>query len=267
MYHLLPHGLRRSISTPPFQVFGVGTAKSGTHSLWRVLSRYSARHEAYNGGVRRLIEERAHGASVDQELVSIFAEHQRTHRYAAYVSHLQSLASLQILEAVPHAKFILMIRDPYTWLDSMVNHQSANAQQGGGEGFLPYWRALLGDPAPGDEDKALHVEERWFSLAAYLKHWTLVNQTVLGAVPADRLLVIRTPELAHRLFDIADFLGVPSNHLRGKQTHDFTARIRENRLRQLDPDFLDQQIREYCGILLDRFYPEIRTIRDTQLWA
>ncbi len=266
--HLLPFRIRKHLYKPPFRVYGVGTAKSGTHSLWKIFSQYPAAHEAQSYQLRQLLIRRWSGKNVDGLLRTYFRRQHRQIRFAVYISHIQSFCVPEILRAVPQSKIILTIRDPYTWLDSMLNHLTYDQVSGVDSLWESYWNKILSTPQPRSEDLALTLYDTLcYSLDAYLIHWRTINEKIITETPPDRLLILRTDQLADSLGQIADFLGIKESQLDPTCTHDFRAHIKLDLLRQVDQEFLNQKVREHCGELMDRFFPEITSISDTKLWA
>ena len=113
------------------QVYAVGSAKTGTHSLAAMFAPcFRARHEAEVNSEIDLFSRKAYGHCRPGEVQQWFAE--RSHRLwlECDVSHLHGYFAKEIAEAIPEAKFILTLRDPYSWLDSAFNQtlkQPANS--------------------------------------------------------------------------------------------------------------------------------------------
>ncbi len=93
-------------------------------------------------------------------------------------------------------------------------------------------------------------------LRAYLRYWAEHNTLVLNSVPSDRLLVIRTPEIRTHVPAIAEFLGIRAWTLDRSRSHQFQSRIRIPLLSYLPEGYLDELVREHCGELMQRFYPQ-----------
>jgi hypothetical protein len=81
---------------------------------------------------------------------------------------------------------------------------------------------------------------------------------VLATVPRDRLLVIRTQEIAKDLPKIADFLEVPLKHLKPRRAQSFKAVRKIDLLSTLDEHYLDDKVNKYCRTLMDTYFPEIQ---------
>ena len=104
-----------------FHAFGVGAPKSGTHSLASVFGRYRRRHEPERERFMQIIMARADGAvsvSRAQDQVRRLDRRKWPELNASYLNYF--LLDL-LLDEYPQAKFVLTIRDCYSWLDSVFN--------------------------------------------------------------------------------------------------------------------------------------------------
>lgn len=109
--------------TRKFHAYCVGTPKSGTHSIAGLLSSYKSQHEPakeqyinsvllFVGGLINNDVLRDFTRSIDVELCLEMNSSNLNEFYIdLYVSEF------------PKAKFILTIRDCYSWLDSYINNQ------------------------------------------------------------------------------------------------------------------------------------------------
>ena len=172
-----------------------------------------------------------------------------------------------LLEEYPDAKFILTIRDCYSWLDSMLNHQNWSQST---KPVHPTWKRMNdlrlhwnkeGEDEYAPEEQIL-AQNNLYTLNGYLSYWAQQNRKVLTTVPQDRLLVVRTHEISQEIDRIADFLGVPSETLDRTKAHSFKARQKSYFLSQIDRQFLNQKFNTHCKSLMDEFFPDFRGIPD-----
>lgn len=115
-----------------------------------------------------------------------------------------------LVQEFSDARFILTIRDCYSWVDSALNHQLGRSLPKHYKSFLRYW------VAPGSEYTRAELvlkDNGLYPLKSYFRAWANHNQRVLDTVPADRLLVIRTDEISKSSERIAEFLGIPARTL------------------------------------------------------
>jgi hypothetical protein len=163
----------------------------------------------------------------------------------------------KLVSLFPDAKFILTIRDPYSWLDSFINHQLAR-------GCSDKWLKLRNyrfrpDKYTHQQGEFILKEKGLYTLDGYLSYWAHHNRTVIDTVPADRLLIVRTDKITERAEEIAAFVGMSSRNLRKEKSHAFRAKEKFGLLDQIDQAYLEHKVKEHCGDLVVRFFPEIRS--------
>jgi hypothetical protein len=170
-----------------------------------------------------------------------------------------------LIREFPDARFVLTIRDCYSWCNSHINHAMRFRQK-----THPLWREIpkwrMGSEAfEHAPEERLLKEQGLASLNFHFCHWTWHNAGVLEQVPPARLLVVRTDEIGKRAFEIADFAGLPRRVVRVDRTHEFRNAARQNILAQIDPHFVESAVEKHCRALMSRFFPEIKSLRDAKL--
>ncbi len=236
------------------RLFGIGSPKSGTHSLEAVFAaHYRTAHEPEALVLVELLVAVAEGRAETADLRRYLRSRERRLRLEVNSAGLNGLVVEHLVEVVPAARFVLTIRDPYDWLTSLIDH------------------SLRGDPAPAylrlrqirfgadrvhpREEQAL-AEHGLFTLDGYLHSWAERNEEALAVVPENRLLVVRTDQLGSRLGDLAAFAGVPLSSLDANRTHEYAAPERSGLLDQLDPTYVQDRVLAHCTPLLERHFPE-----------
>jgi hypothetical protein len=191
--------------------------------------------------------------------------HQRDREMALEVD--SSTLNFEILEILlrefPHARFLLTIRDCYSWCNSTIN-QTLRIQ----ETMHPLWRQLgryNGAIFPHAPEEELLKRNNLMSLPTYFSRWARHNHYVLDKVPAERLLVVRTDQIKQRAFEIAAFAGLPRRSVRLDRTHEYRGPEKKDFLRQIDPRFVEAMAAKHCGTLMTRFFPEIKSLDDARL--
>ena len=107
-------------------IYGVGTAKSGTHSIAAMFDdRLHTAHEAESEELIDIILAATDGHVGDVKLDRYLLERDRRLRLDIDSSQLNVYVLGRLVVLFPSAKFILTIRNPYSWLDSFINHQLA----------------------------------------------------------------------------------------------------------------------------------------------
>jgi len=239
------------------RLYCVGMAKSGTHSIAAVFGgRLRSAHEPEVRILSDVVLRHLTGLIGDEELRDHVLERDRRLRLDVDSSLLNIYLLDQLLELFADAKFILTIRDPYTWLNSITNQQLRRL---GG----PRWNRLREFTYGSDfrihprEERALK-ERGLYTVAGYLSGWNLHNRKVIDSVPKERLLIVRTDRISESLDSIAAFAGVSESDLVPENSHAYRAENKEfNLLEEIDRGYLRARARAHCGDLMERFFPEI----------
>jgi hypothetical protein len=227
-----------------FHAFGVGMAKSGTHSLSALFERH---HRSAHEPEELLLIERILGmangnTSIEEAEHYLIASDKRL-KLEMNSSSLNYFVLPSLVKLFGEARFIVTVRPPLQWLESMINQQL-------GRPCPVRWQRLrdlrFGDMARYP-DKEHALEKRGLhTLEGYLSYWARHNRDVLQQVPADRLLVVETNRIASSLERIAGFLGVPVSTLDANNAHTFKAMQRFDVLSELDRDYLEETAERIC---------------------
>ena len=255
-----PNRVRRT------RLYCVGTAKTGTHSIGRMFTRnVRSAHEPERLELAGKILAWHSQRISEEEMTRWILE--RDCRLALEVD--SSMLNIDILPIVlrefPNARFLLTIRDCYTWCDSLINEMLRSA--GRMEPVLneiasSHYQPHLFQHAPEEQ---LLKEKGLYTLAGYFTYWAKHNSTILDTVPAERLLVVRTDHIGKRAFEIADFAGLPRRTVRIERTHEYRNPAKHDIIRQIDRDYLQAKVEQHCRPLMTRFFPEIRSLEDVDL--
>lgn len=224
-------------------VIGVSIAKSGTRSLAGLFSRYHSAHEFEAAATIRRIANREE--ALDQSWL-----HERDARSGFLEcdsSQIHFWYLEEMVRAFPAARFILTIRHPRAWLDSLFNHRLA---RGMSPDWWPIEEARFGPrcaDATGPEQLLAQLGRP--TLAGALSFWAKHHQRVLETVPPARLRVLRVEQLGEKVPEIARFTGVAASSLTPEIAHQNTARARFHLLDRLEPAHLQKSLNEHCGPL------------------
>jgi len=106
------------------QLYCVGTAKSGTHSVEAIFrENLRSADEVDSEHVIDVVLDYANGRMSREELRAYLLKRDRVLQLELDSSQLNYFFLHELVELFPKAKFILTIRNPYAWLDSFINHQ------------------------------------------------------------------------------------------------------------------------------------------------
>jgi hypothetical protein len=247
-----------------FHAYCVGAPKTGTMSIAGLFTdHYRVAHEPEPEPMVALIGRHRSGAATEKEIRSVLRARDRRLRLELESSNPTSYFVSDLVELFPDARFILTIRDCYSWTDSYIDHQLNLPIEPGEDAFWGTMRdAYLATGRAHEPGEEVLAERGTYPLAGFLGYWADHNRKVLDAVPPDRLLVIRTPEIGRHIDDIAAFLDVPADTLNHDRAHLHTAPRRHGILDRIDPELLERQVDSLCRDLMDRYFPDIRSLAD-----
>ncbi len=250
--------LRPLVYQRKFQAYGVGTAKTGTHSISGMFeAKYRAAHEPESERVLRVILDSANG-SINEEQRIEFIKKRDKRLWLEMESSLLNFYFLDILVTeFPQAKFIMTIRDCYSWLASIINHQLTYPASGN-------WVKLRElnyqtDKFEHTKEEQVLAERGLYTIDGYLSSWADRNKKILATVPKERLLIVKTDEITQSIPTIARFMEIPVDNLDASKSDSFKA-IREefDILSHINTKFLRQKVDIHCKDLMDEYFPEVR---------
>jgi Sulfotransferase domain len=235
-------------------LFVVGCGKSGTTSLARMFDDYRSGHEV---GATRLLPLSTDVLVGRRSPDSSRAKFELRRRHVRYKLEVDSAPFLvpfarTLARIYPHARFVLPIRDCFSWLDSQVDWQHRFPQAPGS--LRHERRQALFTPSEFEyaaEDRPLR-SLGVLPVAAYLQSWTDVNTAVLDTVPADRLLVVRTEDLDDSTERLATFAGVPPASVH--RAHANRNDERSHLVARVPTSFVVEQARTRCSSLMEQYW-------------
>lgn len=251
--------LRRRLRPRRSQLFGVGMAKSGTHSIAEMFDdTVNARHEPEGRQLILKILEIAAGRMNAGEQRSYVRRRDRRLNLDVDSSQLNFFILEALVAEFKDARYLLTIRDPYSWLDSFIN-DSLRRQ------ITPQWRRLRDlrfRPELFSHSNLEQVlkQKGLYTLDGYLSYWSMHNQRVLDIVSPDKLLVVRTDQISAKTAIIADFARLPRETVRMERSHAFQNPKKFDVLGQIEQAYLKDKVEQYCRPLMSRFFPEISSL-------
>lgn len=254
MRKLLKSQLLPILKPRRFHAYCVGTAKSGTHSIADLFrTNYRAKHEPETEELISTLLDAQNGL-VSRKKLSKFVKLEDKLLWLELNSSSFNYWLLDILlTEFTNVKFILTIRDCYSWLDSFINHQLYSP-------CSPAWQKLRDIRFKSSQFQYSEAEQilaKWglYTIDSYLSYWVKHNREVLVKVPKSRLLVVRTHEISTNIERIAEFLGIPPETLNCEKSHSFKAKEQFNILSSIDRYFVEEKINTHCKSLMDEFFP------------
>ena len=264
------HGILQRLAAPfgsraaarQTRLYGVGAPRTGTHSLAAVFDRsIRSRHEPELLTVaEQLLAQQAGRLSFDG-LREFVRRRDARLRLDVDSSHANVFLIEALLAEFADARFVLTMRDCYTWLDSALNRTlNTRWRRRAHREYLAFFFQVQ-DLRYSPHDEFLR-QRGLLSVDCYLATWSRHNHRALTSIPPEKLLIVKTNELAAKLPQIAAFAGVaPERINRGFRAQD-PARVRHGVLDEVDAAFLEDRVAAHCGELMRRFFPDIRSRKD-----
>jgi hypothetical protein len=231
----------------------VGNGKSGTTSLTQMFGAYRAAHEIDRARIRAVAAKVLNG-ELDERSARVRAELvRRSVRYHLEVDvagHMAVFAGT-LAHMYDDLKFVLLIRDCFSWLDSVVEQRVRALQAGVAwdaldhSKYFRYGESFTRAEAPLEEAGLIPI-------AAWLRGWAANNERVLGSVAPARLLVVRTEDLDDSVEALAHFAGVPVPTVRPAHANRHPSRT--GLLGAVPAEYVVERAHEHCGSLMERFW-------------
>src|ERR1700733_5819334 len=243
------------------QLYCVGTAKSGTHSIAAMLTdQVRAQHEPQAELLIHRILEISAGRISREALADWIRARDRDLNLEVDSSQLNFFILDVLLREFAGARFLLTIRDCYSWLESLINHSLASPASGP-------WTELRNlrfkpERFTHSPQEAVLKNRGLYTLDGYLSYWAEHNSKVLRIVPPERLLVVRTDRISAKACRIAEFAGLPPEAIQPGRAHAFKGVHRSIILEELDRAYLESKVDRHCRPLMARFFPEFASFDD-----
>lgn len=240
-----------------FQAFCVGTPRSGTHSIARIFEKnFRSHHEP---GMSELAEKiiQRWNAKDPRPCIHQWLKIRDLEFYLEMeASHPLNYIIEDLVNVFPEAKFILTLRDCFSWLKSETNKSHQPREE--------FWKKLEAirygvyeyDHTLQDE---ILKEYGLYPICSYLNYWKEHNERIIKNIPPDRLLIIKTKEISHKLNKIADFIGVPSDKLDISNSHipGVAKADAFDVFSVVNYDYIRYQADVICGDLMSKYFPEV----------
>jgi hypothetical protein len=182
----------------------------------------------------------------------------RSLRYALEVDSAPFLSPLvpEIADVYPRARFLLLIRDCFSWMDSVLEHW---ARSGFAFSREPQnvWELYLQVKYGHTSNEYLPEDGALASMdlpavGVLMRVWAESNSRLLLEVPPDRLLVVRTEDIDASGERIARFCSVDSSELCIGDRN--LAPLRQGILAGVPPAHAVHQAELHCASLMERFW-------------
>lgn len=238
---------------PRRRLYGIGPGKTGTNALASLFTGVPAAHEAEAETVIDAVLEYEAGRSDWRRLRDVAAARDERLGLAVDVSNVNIFLVDLLVAMDPDARFVLTIRDPRSWLDSILNHYLRHPPTARWRAFAEH-RFSSGRPGHPPEERGL-ADLGLHPIGGHLDYWRSHLEKAIEAVPADRLLIVATDRIAAEAARIAAFAGLPADAADPARVREYRNPAKRPILERIPRDHLDSEVRRHCGAMLARFFP------------
>jgi hypothetical protein len=255
-----------NLSVPAIKAFCVGQAKSGTASLAALLAaNHRAAHEPEREQILEMILRESRGDVSENALRTYLLARDKRLNLEYDIAWANQFIIGHLPTVFPDARFIILIRDPYTWLQSICGHLVSRDIPPEVRAFLDWW--FRPDLYPHTRhDRALQ-DVGIYSIAAYLNAWNRHVTACTQLIPPSRRLILRTHELGGSHQQLADFLQIPADDLDIRNAH-INRGTWSDRIESLvDRGYLVEMVSSISRDNMARHFPEVTSADDAyKLW-
>jgi transcriptional regulator with XRE-family HTH domain len=241
-----------------FKAYVVGLPKTGTVSLCGIFGNYWADHEFNQWDTHQMIRK------YEDNLIS-FAEYQdyvmKRDGMSGYLeldsAHFNRHYMDIIAGAYPKARFIFLVRDCFSWVDSFINYFTEPNKEA--IQSSPEWNGLPFDLPRGDNAAKKELIANFIQyIDIPLAFWAAENLKMIEKcrrLSNDRFLIIKTNEIHDKTDEIAGLVGIDPGTLIKERSHLNKASYHVNILKRLDSQFLEEKFDFHCSSLMNEFFP------------
>lgn len=237
-------------------VFGVGAAKTGTHTIGEMFAdRVPSAHEKdAERLIRRLLE---YGPGSDR--LRRFLKWRDLWRGLQIDASQVNIYLIEDLRALfPESRFILTVRSPAPWLRSIID-DSLRRETSPNWWTSPTWHRFrdyrFGAKAEATGPEAVLGEHGVYTIDGYLAYWAFAITTVTRQVPPAQLMIVRTEDIGARAPEIATFAGVPDPDRLPERTHAFHNADRSGLLDRIPRAHLKERLEAIVGAVARETLP------------
>lgn len=209
-----------------FQLINLSLQKTGTKSIYGVFGNYRSAHEFQHDEATTALSAFHSGTLDEVRLRAYLATRDAIGQLEVDSASFNVWFAKQYITLFPNALFLIVLRHPVDWLDSVLTHIRRDVRHTLQEGqpypdrFKRQAELAVGPFAPevflDDNNLAIALPELSQNLLAY---WKKQNRLLIEAVPPVRRLILSTENLSRSLVQLAGFVGVPVDTLIPGQSH------------------------------------------------
>lgn len=234
-------------------LYCVGAPKSGTHSIAAIFAeRYRAEHEPFWWQLvpclNALAQNHPDACNQAQRLI-------RRRRIELDLdlesAHILGPLVPFLARTFADARFILPVRHPRQWLDSLIEDQIYGQSEPLYKGWWRVYDCYFGDrsTASWPAEEAPLRDQGLYPLRSMLTYWRDHHLRILDSVPTERLLILPTEAISESRELLAAFAGVPASDLHMAASHSYARKRRTHLLDRIPAAYVDNLIADLLGDL------------------
>ena len=233
------------------RIFGVGAAKTGTHSLGEMFNDQIKSHHELDIELLIYMHLDRVRTGNDKIIRRFLLRRGMVRDLKIDASHINIYLIDDFEELFPESLYVLTIRHPLDWLRSFID-DSLRAEAS--DAFKVFREYRFGSNYGHTREEKALADRGLFTLQGYLKYWCFAIEEVTNKIPNDRLFILRTDELGEKSDEIAHFCGIKSDPIDKSRAKSYVNTKRFNVLSEIPKEYLDNIIEAECGHLLQRFF-------------
>ena len=235
-------------------VFIIGLAKTGTVSMAGIFSRFVTQHEFMQWDTHQAVIGYRNGKISRNEFRAFLRERDDLGGMEVDSAHFNRHYIDISSEDYPEAHFICLIRDPFSWVSSLINYFVVPEREAIQGELLP--NGMPFDVPRGDMDaKKRLISDFPVYAEKPIRFWAEEYRRMISLLPEGRSIILLTHEISRSLERIAGFLGIAVDDLNHDRTHMNKAVYTTDVLGQCDSRKLAMLFSKHCDDLLERFFP------------
>ena len=219
-----------------FHLINVSLPKTGTKSVAGLFSRFRAFHEFQHEASAQAIVAYHTGRCSREDMRQFVLARDAAGLLEVDSASFNNWYADLCVDLFPRAIFLLSVRHPHSWLESVLSHMRRDAEAAQSQSVAyPERFRRLGELVVGDFDPDVLLSQK--ALVEALPHlttnllafWTERQLALLACLPEDRRIVIETDRLTESSDKLARFVGVnpqlldlTASHLHRRPTGDRT---------------------------------------------
>ena len=171
-----------------------------------------------------------------------------------------------LAQKFPSAKFILTLRNCYSWVDSMINEgilasyketYNCRKPEESESSLAYYFKDLIGLNLSLFRSKEYAARRIHLIVDRLLSFWANTNENTIQNLPSGRSLVLPIDRISDNFESIAELLQVPADTLAKDESFSNKGIYKFNMLKEVSPAFLRDKSSRHCASLMGRYFPEV----------